>query len=234
MEQRSPAAGPPHTASPGETPGLAPSPLGLAPTCSPQSSREADHRTDRLITRPEDRAYSSNGKDPLCRGRCQRTGKGETAALSASPSTNPAAIFLHLRELTDHVAAGDGAGRKKTSLRRCERRPAQAPSSGTHRRGVSPVERLWDLHSWSSREPTASLPGSPDPWPARAVHPVSAEGFSAKLDSSPSPPSVILLLDCSCLGTWLLSVAQPPRPRPELDRLPCLLPSCFQEMNSFF
>ncbi|XP_044910934.1 uncharacterized protein LOC123384634 isoform X3 [Felis catus] len=179
MEQRSPAAGPPHTASPGETPGLAPSPLGLAPTCSPQSSREADHRTDRLITRPEDRAYSSNGKDPLCRGRCQRTGKGETAALSASPSTNPAAIFLHLRELTDHVAAGDGAGRKKTSLRRCERRPAQAPSSGTHRRGVSPVERLWDLHSWSSREPTASLPGSPDPWPARAVHPVSAEGPSS-------------------------------------------------------
>lgn len=97
---------PPDRPAAGPTPGLAPSPPGLAPASS-RSPRTADHRTDRPAARPED---SSGGEGALCRRRRHKTGSGQTAACSEAPSTRPAAIFLRLLELTDHVAARRGAG----------------------------------------------------------------------------------------------------------------------------
>lgn len=112
--------------------------------------------TDRLLTRPEDRAYGSNGKDLLRRGRCQRTGKGETTAFGAPPSPNPAAIFLRLRELTDHVAAGGGAGR----------RVATPPSGrGRPRRLRGARARARDGCGAASANHRAQPPPGPSPWP---------------------------------------------------------------------
>lgn len=102
-----PEPGPPDRPAAGPTPGLAPSPPGLAPASS-RSPRTADHRTDRPAARPED---SSGGEGALCRRRRHKTGSGQTAACSEAPSTRPAAIFLRLLELTDHVAARRGRGR---------------------------------------------------------------------------------------------------------------------------